>query len=162
MLLPLPSRQRRRGSGAASPPPGSSSGANHCVCTTPSDDPRVPGVTCHVSQARTRWEWLADFGLAEDPAVLLACRQVRADHPTRQASRTKSFSEGTPLHPLQNKITRFHDTRRNVLVYLAISARSSRRTGQRHLDRHLAALGRQMGSAGSVIRHRGTPTSAAN
>ena len=28
-------------------------GANHRVCIYAYDDPRIPGVTCHVSQART-------------------------------------------------------------------------------------------------------------
>lgn len=37
-------------------------GANHKVCVEAFSDPKVPGVTCHVSQARTGgyrepWDW---------------------------------------------------------------------------------------------------------
>ncbi len=51
-------------------------GANHRVCVYAYDDPKIPGVTCHVSQARTGGV-KGSFGLAEDPSQFsLACRQV--------------------------------------------------------------------------------------
>ena len=51
-------------------------GANHRVCIYAYDDPKVPGVTCHVSQAKTGGV-KGSFGLAEDPSQFsLACRQT--------------------------------------------------------------------------------------
>jgi CreA protein len=51
-------------------------GANHRVCVYAYDDPKVAGVTCHISQARTGGI-KGSFGLAEDPSQFsIACRQV--------------------------------------------------------------------------------------
>ncbi|MBI4984096.1 MAG: CreA family protein, partial [Rhodocyclales bacterium] len=51
-------------------------GANHKVCVDAFHDPKVPGVTCHVSQARTGGI-AGTFGLAQDPSQFsLACRQT--------------------------------------------------------------------------------------
>ena len=41
-------------------------GSNHKVCVEAFRDPQVPGVTCHVSQARTGGV-AGSFGLAQDP-----------------------------------------------------------------------------------------------
>src|SRR5450432_4012188 len=51
-------------------------GANHKVCVEALHDPKVPGVTCHVSQARTGGV-SGSLGLAQDPSQFsLACRQT--------------------------------------------------------------------------------------
>src|SRR4051812_10620027 len=51
-------------------------GANDKVCVSAFDDPKVPGVACHISQARTGGV-KGSFGLAEDPSRFsIACRQV--------------------------------------------------------------------------------------
>jgi CreA protein len=51
-------------------------GANDKVCVSAFDDPKVPGVACHISQAR-KGGLSGTFGLAEDPSRFsLACRQV--------------------------------------------------------------------------------------
>src|SRR4051812_34355402 len=51
-------------------------GANDKICVYAFDDPRVPGVACHISQARTGGI-SGTFGLAEDPSRFsIACRQV--------------------------------------------------------------------------------------
>jgi CreA protein len=51
-------------------------GANHKICVDAFNDPKVPGVTCHVSQARTGGV-SGSFGLAQDPSQFsLACRQT--------------------------------------------------------------------------------------
>ena len=53
-------------------------GANHKVCVEAFHDPKVPGVTCHVSQARTGGV-AGTLGLAQDPSQFsLACRQTGA------------------------------------------------------------------------------------
>lgn len=97
-------------------------GANHRVCIYAFDDPRVGGVTCHVSQARTGGV-AGSFGLAEDPSQFsLACRQVGPIVlPAKLPKDEVVFSEDTSLLFKETKITRFHDQKRNVLVYLAIS-----------------------------------------
>src|SRR5207237_8512128 len=51
-------------------------GKNDRVCVSAFDDPKVPGVACHISQARTGGV-KGTFGLAEDPSRFsIACRQV--------------------------------------------------------------------------------------
>lgn len=45
-------------------------GANDKVCVSAFDDPKVPGVACHISQARTGG-LKGTFGLAEDPLRFL-------------------------------------------------------------------------------------------
>ncbi len=97
-------------------------GANHRVCIYAFDDPKVPGVTCHVSQARTGGV-AGSFGLAEDPSQFsLACRQVGPiTLPTKLPRDEVVFSDDTSLLFKETKVTRFVDSRRNVLVYLAIS-----------------------------------------
>src|SRR2546428_11849968 len=51
-------------------------GANDKICVSAFDDPKVPGVTCHLSQARTGG-MKGTVGVAEDRSrFALACRQV--------------------------------------------------------------------------------------
>ena len=46
------------------------------VCVSEFDDPKVPGVTCFISQAR-KGGWGQPLGLNEDPSNLsVACRQL--------------------------------------------------------------------------------------
>ena len=63
------------------------------------------------------------FGLAEDPSQFsLACRQVGPiTLPAKMPEDEVVFSENTSLIFKETSIHRFLDTRRNVLVYLAIS-----------------------------------------
>lgn len=97
-------------------------GANHRVCVYAYDDPKIPGVTCHVSQARTGGV-KDSFGLAEDPSQFsLACRQVGPiTLPAKLPDDEVVFSENTSLMFKETNIHRFYDGKRNVLVYLAIS-----------------------------------------
>jgi CreA protein len=97
-------------------------GANHRVCVYAYDDPKIPGVTCHISQARTGGV-KGSFGLAEDPSQFsLACRQIGPITLAEKLSDGETvFSESTSLIFKETKITRFLDKKRNVLVYLAIS-----------------------------------------
>ena len=99
-------------------------GANHRVCVYAYDDPKIPGVTCHVSQARTGGV-KGSFGLAEDPSQFsLACRQVGPiTLPEKISENEVVFSENTSLMFKETNIHRFLDKKRKVLVYLAISRR---------------------------------------
>lgn len=97
-------------------------GANHRVCVYAFDDPKIPGVTCHVSQAKTGGV-KGSFGLAEDPSQFsLACRQIGPiTLPTKLAENEIAFSENTSLLFKETSIHRSLDQKRNVLIYLAIS-----------------------------------------
>ena len=128
------------------------------------DDPRVPGVTCHVSQARTGGV-AGSFGLAEDPSQFsLASPPGRADHPTRQTSKDEVVFSGTPPS-LQGKprLRASTITRRNVLVYLAISRKIIEGAPVNAISTvPRATLGRQMRVSGHRNPPPRYPTSAAN
>lgn len=97
-------------------------GANHRVCVYAFDDPKVAGVTCHISQAKTGGI-KGSIGLAEDPSQFsLACRQVGPIAlPAKLPKDEIVFSEDTSLLFKETSIHRSFDARRQVLVYLAIS-----------------------------------------
>ena len=99
-------------------------GANHRVCVSAYDDPKIPGVTCHLSQARTGGV-KGSLGLAEDPSQFsLACRQIGPiTLPAKLPDDEVVFTEDTSLLFKETKIHRFIDRKRNVLIYLAISRR---------------------------------------
>lgn len=98
-------------------------GKNDRVCVTAFDDPKVPGVTCHVSQARTGGIG-GTIGWAEDPSRFsIACRQtgpVTIDLATLP-DREEAFSQKTSILFKSTNVTRLVDRKRNTLVYLAIS-----------------------------------------
>jgi CreA protein len=100
-------------------------GANDKVCVSAFDDPKVPGVACHISQARTGG-LKGTFGLAEDPSRFsIACRQVgpiSADI-SKLADEEKVYSESTSLFFKHTHVFRAVDKKRNTLVYVAISDR---------------------------------------
>jgi CreA protein len=97
-------------------------GANHRVCVSAYDDPKIPGVTCHVSQARTGGV-KGSFGLAEDPSQFsIACRQIGPIAlPAKLPEDEVVFSADTSILFKETKVHRFLDKKRQVLVYLAIS-----------------------------------------
>lgn len=100
-------------------------GANDKVCISAFDDPKVPGVTCHISQARTGGI-KGSFGLAEDPSRFsIACRQVgpiTADI-SKLSDDEKVYSDSTSLFFKHTHVFRTIDKKRNTLVYVAISDR---------------------------------------
>ncbi|MDP2903766.1 MAG: CreA family protein [Methylovulum sp.] len=97
-------------------------GANHKVCVQAYDDPKVEGVACHISQARTGG-LAGTFGVAEDPSQFsIACRQVgvikiKGKLPEEETA----FSEDTSLFFKETRVTRLFDAKRNTLVYVAVS-----------------------------------------
>ena len=82
----------------------------------------MPGVACHISQARTGGI-KGSLGVAEDPSQFsIACRQIGpitlpADLPKEETV----FSEGTSLIFKETRVNRLWDPKRRTLVYLAIS-----------------------------------------
>ena len=97
-------------------------GANHRVCVYAYDDPKISGVTCHVSQARTGGV-KGSLGLAEDPSQFsLACRQTGPiTLPAKLPESETVFSEDTSLLFKETRVVRLWDKANTTLVYLAIS-----------------------------------------
>jgi CreA protein len=97
-------------------------GANDKICVYAFDDPRVPGVACHISQARTGGI-SGSLGLAEDPSRFsIACRQVGPiTLPDRLPKEESVFSESTSIFFKNTEVVRLFDRKRNTLVYVAIS-----------------------------------------
>ncbi len=97
-------------------------GASHKVCVQAFHDPKVSGVTCHVSQAKTGGI-AGTFGVAKDPSQFsLACRQTGSINlPEKLPAKETVFSESTSLLFKDTEITRLWDAENRTLVYLAIS-----------------------------------------
>lgn len=97
-------------------------GANHKVCVESFGDPKVPGVTCHVSQARTGG-LSGTFGLAQDPSQFsLACRQTGPiTLPEKLPKEATVFTEDTSIFFKETRVLRLWDQANRTLVYLAIS-----------------------------------------
>lgn len=98
-------------------------GPNDKVCVSAFDDPKVPGVACHVSQARTGGI-KGGLGLAEDPSRFsIACRQIGpitidiSKLPDEEAV----YSERTSVFFKHTHVFRVVDKKRNTLVYIALS-----------------------------------------
>ena len=98
---------------------------NDKVCVSDFEDPDVPGVVCHVSQAR-KGGWGQPLGLNEDPSNFsVACRQVgpididisKLEH------REEVFSQKTSIFFKATRIYRLLDKKHNTLVYLAVSSK---------------------------------------
>lgn len=97
-------------------------GANHQVCVESFADPKIPGVTCHVSQARTGGV-AGSFGLAQDPSQFsLACRQTGPiTLPDKLPKEATVFAENTSALFKETRVVRLWDEANRTLVYLAIS-----------------------------------------
>jgi CreA protein len=97
-------------------------GANHRVCVEAFDDPKVPGVACHISQAR-KGGISGSLGLAEDPSQFsIACRQIGPiTLPAKLPRDEVVFSEDTSVLFKETRVIRLWDEKRNTLVYMAIS-----------------------------------------
>ena len=97
-------------------------GRNHQVVVEAFDDPRVKGVACYVSRARTGGI-KGTLGLAEDTAdASVACRQVGEiafEGPLREQEEV--FSQSASILFKKVRIVRMVDARRNSLVYLVYS-----------------------------------------
>jgi CreA protein len=99
-------------------------GPNDRIVVEAFDDPKVEGVTCYLSRAKSGG-LKGGLGLAEDRAeASIACRQVG---PIRFAQPLKDgeevFKERTSLVFKTMQVVRFFDEKRNTLVYLVYSDR---------------------------------------
>jgi CreA protein len=99
-------------------------GPDHKIVVEAYDDPKVSGVTCYVSRAKTGGIKGA-LGLAEDKSeASIACRQVGAiafkgDLPRQE----EMFNERISLVFKRLRVVRMVDPKRNALVYLTYSDR---------------------------------------
>ncbi len=87
------------------------------------DDPKVHGITCYVSRARTGGV-KGTVGLAEDRAeASIACRQVTETlHFTEKLPRQEDvFTERMSILFKRLHIVRMVDSKRNTLIYLTYS-----------------------------------------
>lgn len=99
-------------------------GPDHKIVVDAYDDPKVAGVTCYVSRAKTGGIKGA-LGLAEDRAeASIACRQVGPISFAKPVDEQEEmFNERTSLLFKKLRVIRMVDKKRNTLVYLTYSDR---------------------------------------
>ncbi|MBI5329075.1 MAG: CreA family protein [Betaproteobacteria bacterium] len=97
-------------------------GPNHKVCVEAFTDPKIPGLVCHISQAKTGGISGA-LRMAEDPTQFsLSCNQIGAiDMPEDLPQQETVFSESTSLVFKETRVERLWDKANLTLIYLAIS-----------------------------------------
>lgn len=97
-------------------------GPNHKIIIEAFEDPKIEGVTCYVSRAKTGGI-SGGLGLAEDTSdASIACRQtgeikMRAE----LVDGEDVFSQRTSILFKKLQVVRFFDKTRNCLVYLSYS-----------------------------------------
>jgi CreA protein len=100
---------------------------NDKVCVSVFEDPQVPGVVCHISQAR-KGGWGQPLGLNEDPSNFsISCRQIGPVDVdlSKLGEKDEVFSEKTSIFFKTTRIYRLMDKPRNTIIYLAISTKIS-------------------------------------
>ena len=100
-------------------------GPDHKIVVDAHDDPKVTGVTCYVSRAKTGGVSGA-LGLAEDKSeASIACRQVGpiAFVGKPLELREEVFNERISLVFKRLRVVRMVDRKRNTLVYMTYSDR---------------------------------------
>ena len=100
-------------------------GPDHKIVVDAYDDPKVNGITCYVSRAKTGGIKGA-VGLAEDKAeASIACRQTGVISFTGKPldKQEEMFSERISLVFKKLRVVRMVDVKRNTLVYLTYSDR---------------------------------------
>jgi CreA protein len=99
-------------------------GPDHKIVVDAYDDPKVPGVSCYVSRAKTGGIKGA-LGLAEDKSeASIACRQIGPITIAKPLPQQEEvFSERISLVFKKLRIVRMVDSRRNALIYLTYSDR---------------------------------------
>jgi len=99
-------------------------GPDHKIVVEAHDDPKVQGVTCYTSRARTGGIKGA-LGVAEDRSeAAIACRQVGPISFAKPLPEQEEvFSERISLVFKKLRIVRMVDRKRNTLVYLTYAER---------------------------------------
>lgn len=99
-------------------------GPDHKIVIDVYDDPKVRGVSCYVSRAKTGGI-KGGLGLAEDKAeASIACRQTGPmSFPKPIPKQDEMFSERISLVFKKLRVVRLVDAPRNTLIYLTYSDR---------------------------------------
>ncbi|MCV2369495.1 CreA family protein [Roseateles oligotrophus] len=99
-------------------------GPDHKIVVDAHDDPKVAGVTCYVSRAKTGGI-KGGLGLAEDKSeASIACRQTGVIVFAKALPQQEEvFNERASLIFKRLRIVRMVDVKRNTLVYLTYSDR---------------------------------------
>jgi len=99
-------------------------GPDHKIVVDAYDDPKVAGITCYVSRAKTGGI-KGGLGLAEDKSeASIACRQVGPISFAKPlAQQEEVFNERLSLVFKKLRVVRMVDKKRNTLVYLTYSDR---------------------------------------
>lgn len=99
-------------------------GPDHKIVVEAYDDPKVPGVTCYVSRAKTGGISGA-LGVAEDKSeASINCQQVGPlSFPGPIKAQEEVFTERSSLLFKRLRVVRMVDAKRNALVYLTYSDR---------------------------------------
>ena len=99
-------------------------GPNHKIVVDAYDDPKVGGVACYLSRARTGGIKGA-FGIAEDKSdASVACRQVgEIRFNGRLPQQEEVFNERSSILFKRVRVVRMVDVKRNALVYMVYSDR---------------------------------------
>jgi len=97
-------------------------GANHKIIVEAFDDPKIEGVSCFLSRAKTGGI-RGSLGLAEDTSdASLDCRQIG---PVKYLEDLEAgeqvFRQRTSILFKKLQVVRFYDSTRNALVYLTYS-----------------------------------------
>ncbi|NGZ02262.1 MAG: hypothetical protein CV090_04330 [Nitrospira sp. WS238] len=99
-------------------------GPDHKIVVEAFDDPKIEGITCHLSRSR-KGGFKGMVGLAEETSdASIACRQVG---PIRVLGELKEgervFSESRSLIFKKLQVVRFFDKKRQTYIYLVYSDR---------------------------------------
>ena len=99
-------------------------GANHKIVVEVFDDPKVEGVSCFVSRAKTGGI-SGSLGLAEDTSdASIACRQVGPIKFVAELEEGEEvFGRRASILFKRVQVVRFYNEERNTLVYLTYSDR---------------------------------------
>jgi CreA protein len=99
-------------------------GPDHKVVVEVFDDPKVGGVSCYLSRAKTGG-FKGAIGIAEDKSESsVACRQVGAlSFSGKVPKQEEVFSERASIFFKHVRVVRMVDSKRNALVYLVYSDR---------------------------------------
>jgi len=97
-------------------------GANHKIVVEAFDDPKVEGVACFLSRAKTGGI-RGSLGLAEDTSdASIACRQIGPiSYKGELEAGEDVFQQRTSILFKKLQVVRFYDPERNTLVYLSYS-----------------------------------------
>lgn len=99
-------------------------GANHKIIVEVFDDPKVEGVSCFISRAKTGGI-SGSLGLAEDTSdASIACRQVGPIKFLAELDEGEEvFGRSTSILFKRVQVVRFYNVERNTLIYLTYSDR---------------------------------------